>query len=49
VNKGFNYSPQTVTKTFDPAAASAAMGPYYPTIKTCPLATLIQNGMSGCK
>ncbi|HEX4702208.1 MAG TPA: hypothetical protein VH352_08785, partial [Pseudonocardiaceae bacterium] len=48
VNKGFNYSPRTVAKTFDPAAASAVMGPYYPTIRTCPLAAVIQRGTSGC-
>jgi hypothetical protein len=47
-NAHFTNTPQTVTTTFDPAAASAAMGPYYPTVRTCALATVQQHGTAGC-
>jgi hypothetical protein len=49
VNKGFDHAPQAITTTGDPAAAAAAMGPYYPKIKTCQLATLVRDGVAGCQ
>jgi len=48
VSSGFSHSPLAITKTGDPAAATAAMGPYYPQIRTCPLATVVKDGMSAC-
>lgn len=48
VNKNFGYAPQTPTTTDSSAAAVAAMGPYYPRIKTCPLAGLVQTGTANC-
>jgi hypothetical protein len=47
-NARFTNSPQTVATTFDPAAASAAMGPYYPKVTTCALAALQKDGAAGC-
>ncbi|HEX3784759.1 MAG TPA: hypothetical protein VHX38_34290 [Pseudonocardiaceae bacterium] len=49
VSKGFDHAPHTVTTTDSAAAATAAMGPYYPTIKTCPLAALLKDGAPGCE
>lgn len=37
VNPAFPHSTANVTQTGDPAAAEAAMGPYYPRISVCPL------------
>jgi hypothetical protein len=44
IGREFDHAPPTVTTTGTAAAASAAMGPYYPTIRTCPLATVHQEG-----
>lgn len=39
---------QKVTRASDAPAAAAAMGPYYPHVSTCPLATLVAKGVSAC-
>jgi len=44
----FTHTPQAVTQAFDPAAAAAAMGPYYPRAVVCPLATLTAHGPQAC-
>jgi hypothetical protein len=44
----FTHSPKGVTQADDPAAAAAAMGPYYPRAKVCPLATLTAKGPQAC-
>jgi hypothetical protein len=49
VNPGFTQSAQSITQASDPAAAAAAMGPYYPKVSTCALSTLIQKGLSACE
>jgi hypothetical protein len=48
VSSQFTYSVQNITTTLSPAAALAAMGLYYPTVSTCPLATLAAKGVQGC-
>jgi hypothetical protein len=48
VSTSFAYSPQNVTRAGDPAAAAAAMGPYYPRAAVCPLATLTARGPQAC-
>lgn len=48
VSTSFAHSPQGVTQTDDPAAATAVMGPYYPRTAVCPLATLTANGPQAC-
>jgi hypothetical protein len=48
VSSQFTYSVQNITTTLSPAAASAAMGPYYPTVSTRALATLAAKGVQGC-
>jgi len=48
VSPSFTHSPEGVTQADDPAAAAAAMGPYYPRAAVCPLATLIAHGPRAC-
>jgi hypothetical protein len=48
VSSQFTNSVQNVSTTLSPAAASTGMGPYYPTLSTCPLATLVAKGVQGC-
>ncbi len=48
VSPQFTHSVQAVTQTQDPAAAAAAMGPYYPQMSTCPLTTLTTGGPQAC-
>lgn len=48
VSSSFGHSPQGVTQANDPAAAAAAMGPYYPRTAVCPLATLTAHGPQAC-
>ena len=49
VSTSFTHSPQDITKANDPAAATAAMGPYYPRAAVCPLATLTAKGPQACQ
>jgi hypothetical protein len=49
VNAGFAHSAEAVGKPDDAAAAAAAMGPYYPRVSTCALATLTTKGLSACE
>jgi hypothetical protein len=44
----FTHSPQGATQASHPAAASTAMGPYYPRAAACPLATLTAHGPQAC-
>lgn len=48
VSPGFTQSVQQVAQTQSPAAAPAAMGPYYPRMATCPLTTLTSGGPHAC-
>ena len=48
VSPSFTHSPGSITQAEDPAAAAAAMGPYYPRTAVCPLATLIAHGPQAC-
>ncbi len=48
VSQQFTHSAQDVTQTQDPAAAAAAMGPYYPQVSKCPLTTLTTSGPQAC-
>jgi hypothetical protein len=48
VSTSFTHSPRSVTQASDPAAAAAAMGPYYPRATLCPLATLTAKGAQAC-
>jgi len=48
VSSQFTNSVQNVSTTLSPAAASTGMGQYYPTLATCPLATLVAKGVQGC-
>jgi hypothetical protein len=48
VSSQFTNSVQNVSTTLSPAAASTGMGQYYPTLSTCPLATLVAKGVEGC-
>jgi hypothetical protein len=48
VSSSFTHSSQGVMRADDPAAAAAAMGPYYPRAAVCPLATLIAHGPQAC-
>jgi hypothetical protein len=48
VSQPFTHAAQAVTQTQDPAAAAAAMGPYYPQVATCSLATLTTSGLPAC-
>jgi hypothetical protein len=49
VSTSFAHSPQGVTRADDPAAAAAVMGPYYPRMAVCPLATLVATGLQACR
>jgi hypothetical protein len=49
VSSSFAHSPKAVTQASDPAAATAAMGAYYPRATVCPLATLTAHGPQGCE
>ena len=49
VSSSFAQSPENVTQAEDPAAAAAAMGPYYPRAVVCPLATLTARGPRACR
>jgi hypothetical protein len=49
VNPGFTHSAQAVTQADDAPAAAAAMGPYYPRVYTCALATLTAKGITACE
>jgi hypothetical protein len=48
VNPDFPHSAQKVTQASDAPAAATAMGPYYPRVSTCALATLTKKGLSVC-
>jgi hypothetical protein len=48
VMPGFAYSSQAVTRSNDPAATAAVMGPYYPRAAVCSLTTLAARGPAGC-
>ena len=48
VSPDFAHSAQKVTQETDAPAAAAAMGPYYPRVSTCALATLTTKGISAC-
>jgi hypothetical protein len=48
VSPSFTHSPGSSPQAEDPAAAAAAMGPYYPRAAICPLATLIARGPQAC-
>ena len=49
VNPGFAEAVQNAPANGNPASAAAAMGPYYPRVATCPLATLAARGPQGCE
>lgn len=49
VNPVFAHSAQAVTQADDAGAAAAAMGPYYPRVYTCALATLTAKGITACE
>ena len=49
VNPDFVHSAQKVAQEDDAPAAAAAMGPYYPSVSQCPLATLTTKGLSACE
>jgi hypothetical protein len=49
VNPDFAQSAAAVTQADDATAAAAAMGPYYPRISTCALATLTAKGITACE
>ncbi len=49
VNPGFTQSAQAVTQADDGPTAATAMGPYYPRVYTCALATLTSKGIVGCE
>ena len=49
VNPDFDHSAQAVTRADDAPAAAAAMGPYYPRLYTCSLATLTAKGITACE
>jgi hypothetical protein len=48
VSPQFTHSVRDVTQTLSPAAAAAAMGPYYPRVYVCPLHTLMARGLQAC-
>ena len=48
VSSSFAHSPRGITQADNPAAAAAAMGPYYPRTAVCPLATLTARGPQAC-
>jgi hypothetical protein len=48
VSTSFAHSPQSIKQASDPAAAAAAMGPYYPRAAVCPMATLTAHGPQAC-
>jgi len=48
INPSFAYAAQDITQATNPSAASAAMGPYYPRVSTCPLSTLVNGGVAAC-
>jgi hypothetical protein len=48
VSPQFTHSVQNVTQTQDLAAATAAMGPYYPQMSKCLLTTLTTSGPQAC-
>jgi hypothetical protein len=48
VSGSFTHSVTNTTPSGDPAAAAAAMGPYYPHAAVCPLATLAAKGVQAC-
>ena len=48
VSAQFTNSVQNVVTPLSATATSAVMGQYYPTLVTCPLATLAAKGVQGC-
>ena len=48
VSRQFPHSVQAVAQAGDPAAAAAAMGPYYPRATICPLSVLAAKGPQAC-
>jgi hypothetical protein len=46
---GFPEAIENVPENESPAAAAAVMGPYYPRITFCPLATLARGGLEACR
>ncbi len=49
VSGSFTHSVEDVTQANDPAVAAAAMGPYYPRVSVCSLASLQANGPLACQ
>jgi hypothetical protein len=49
VSPQFTHSVQDVTRTLNPAATAAAMGPYYPRVFVCALHTLVARGLDACR
>jgi hypothetical protein len=49
VSGSFTHSVEDVTQAWDPAAAAAAMGPYYPRVSVCSLASLEAKGPQACQ
>jgi hypothetical protein len=49
VSGSFTHSVEDVTQAWDPAAAAAAMGPYYPRASVCSLASLEAKGPLACQ
>jgi hypothetical protein len=49
VSGSFTHSVEDVTQAWDPAAAAAAMGPYYPRVTVCSLASLKAKGPLACQ
>ncbi len=47
-NPDFANAAQRVTQYSNPAAAAAAMGPYYPRAAVCALSTLTSKGVQAC-
>lgn len=48
VAPGFTQSAQSIVQASDPAAAAAAMGPYYPRMAVCSLTVLTTQGVQAC-
>lgn len=49
VNPDFPHSAQAVTQADNATAAATAMGPYYPRVYKCTLATLTAKGITACE
>jgi hypothetical protein len=49
VSGSFTHSVANITQAWDPAAAAAAMGPFYPRVSVCSLASLQAKGPLACQ